>query len=464
VGLGGLGLILLAFVSWRRARRDLRLLAGVGAVGLWLAFGPLFSASHLTFHIPGLGEMRRPARYDILFILALAAFSGQGFRFFMAGRGGVLAKRIMTKRILTALAILHTLSAGLLILIACPVLGYWFWHALIAAIHPASFAEGTKNPIPKLLTLSRDLSHDFLWMAAALGLVALVISGVSFKRQNRLHAALPTRVSWTPFLFILLVASMVRLHWVHFHPFPSDFYAKPPTTLAALDLPNKSLWRVTHYLEYPGDAMWLMHHNPVSHMDLYEREKAALSFGIHAIFGIRHASAHLPLLWHWSHPLRPAELSARYLLSDLDFNTYLGSPTVKLGQYGNMYVYELLDYAPRLEWLPHENPSEAFLKPGLTVFEPRDGSLELSGNFNPGDTLIFREHFWPGWQARMDGGKWQPMIRDAVGFQFWVVDQAGSKIEIVFFPRGFFALCVACAVGFMGMAGISRVFLRRSKV
>ncbi len=454
VGLGGLGLLMLFFARRRSLSPRLLVLGGIGLAGLWLALGPLLFASHITFHLPGFGEMRRPGRYDILFLLALAAFCGHGLRGFLAGR-----HRIALHKLLPIGAALHALGAGALLYLG---LSAWPWSLISTQVHG-------KNYGPKLMVLCRDLGHDFIWMALALFLCSWVWRRSPSRSDRRV---------FLPLLFLLLGAGSLRLHWVHFHKFPSDYYTRPPTTLPVLDLKNKPFWRITHYLEYPGDSLWLMHHQPLRRLDLYEREKSALSYGIHAVYGIRHASAHLPLLWNWGRVMAPTDLSARYLLTDHDFTSFHGQALEKLGRYGSVAVYEMPSYAPRLERKPSRsdaNPQaldslqdspppcpEAFARHAdLCALEPRDGQLEIRGSFKAGDTLVFREHYWPGWQMRTGDGRWQPMLRDVNGFQYGVIDQVNSKIEMRFFPIAFFKLCALCAAGFALLTGYCHSVAKR---
>lgn len=445
VGLGGLGLLMLFFARRRGLSPRLLVLGGLGLAGLWLALGPLLFASHLTFHLPGFGQMRRPGRYDILFILALAAFSGHGLRGFLARPARARRHRLPLQNLFPAAVAVHALGAVTLLFLG---LSAWPWAQISTHAHGKDYA-------PKLMALCRDLSHDFLWMTLALFLCAWL-----WRRSDRR--------AFLPLLFLLLGAGSLRLHWVHFHPFPSDYYTRPPATLGALDLNDKPFWRLTHYLEYPGDSLWFMHHQPLRHLDLYDREKAALSYGIHAVFGLRHASAHLPLLWRWGRATPPTDLSARYLLTDQSLTAFHGQALETLGRYGSVSVYEMPGYAPRLERKPRRDGAGAHARASVPVDspscpedfarhadlcarEPRDGQLELRGPFQAGDTLLFREHYWPGWQMRSGDGRWQPLLRDSIGFQYAVMDQSNSKIEMRFFPDAFFRLCGVCAAAFAAL-------------
>src|SRR5690606_14360216 len=77
---GALALFFCFFASWKRANGNMRLLWIVGAAGLWLAFGAHAGASQILYEIPVLNNFRRPARYLILFVLAMAVLSGHGFQ------------------------------------------------------------------------------------------------------------------------------------------------------------------------------------------------------------------------------------------------------------------------------------------------------------------------------------------------------------------------------------------------
>lgn len=489
LGLGGAAFLMLGFFSWRKANRDLRVLIGIGLAGLWLALGPLGFAADLTFHLPLLGDMRRPARYDILGVLVIAALSGFGFRRLAAASApthGFGVGRKAGRWGIPTLAAAHALGGALLIGISLsPNLA-----RDLGSFLPGSLTGTGKNYVPKIMALSEGIGHDFLWMAAALGLIGLIwLKGKGGNREAK------ARFRWaTTCLFFLLGLSLIRLHWVHFHPFPSDFYARKPETLAALDLPDLPFWRITHYLEYPGDSLWLMHHHPTARMDLYEREKAALSFGIHAIYGIRHVSAHLPLLWKWG-DLKPSELSARYLLSDLEFTRFRGDSVSKLVSYGTMHVYAVGNTRPRLERLAGPRPPSAGLPapmseaggsgPGralasanppasrhcpegfashldLCARENRDGYLTVFGPFRAGDTLLFRERYWPGWQARLEGESWRSMRSTPENFAFLEIGRPAGKIELRYFPTALFRLMAFSGLAFAGLAWMAgRLFRPR---
>jgi hypothetical protein len=182
-----------------------------------------------------------------------------------------------------------------------------------------------------------------------------------------------------------------------------------------MDLSTRPYWRVDTYLEYPGTEMWEMHHDPLRRVDLFEREKRALSFGVHAVFGIRHVGAHMPLLWPWRPPLTPGEKSARYLLSNREMDHYRGSALKRLEAYDSVRVYEVMDWKPRFEILRRDSaitasetcPAGFSGYGGLCVFEPRDGQVRIRGDFRPGDTLVFREHRHGGWRLRIGPGPWQ---------------------------------------------------------
>jgi hypothetical protein len=465
VGFGGLALLMLAFLSWKSASPELKRMALSGAIGLWLALGPLLGASQATFHLPILGDMRRPGRWDILLILALAAWSGQGFRRFFALLPHLpWVHQLWRRRLLLLVTLAHALG-GLLFW----ALGYWpkLWQTLLPLVHSGS----GKDYAPKLIALSRGFGQDLALMGLAL---CAIVWAIHSHKRHETHRHLGQIA-----FFLILIFSLVRLHWISFHPFPSDFYAKPPPVLQAIDLETKAFWRTTHYLEYPGDSLWRMHHQPLASMDMYEREKNALSYGIHAIYGIRHVGAHLPLLWDWRRNPRPTELSARYLFSDQKMDEFQGSVLKDLGVYGGIHAYEMENALPRLQRFPGHARDPATLSQqkcpkgysrsgNLCVDEPYDGQLTVRGLppegkrtlFQAGDILLFREHAWNGWEARVDGGPWKPLQRDLLGFQFVPFDGEAERVEIRFYPRIFFWLISWSLVCFALLAVTCHFYMR----
>jgi hypothetical protein len=206
-----------------------------------------------------------------------------------------------------------------------------------------------------------------------------------------------------------------------------------------MDLATKPFWRVDHYLEYPGTEMWQMHHDPLRRMDLFEREKTALGYGIHAIFGIKHVGGHMPLLWPWDTSLTPGEKSARYLLSNKDLGRFHGSPLKSIARYDSVRVYAVLDWKPRIELRPGAaSPVDSAAQicqagfsgyGGICVYEPRDGWVEVRGRFQAGDTSVFREHWHRGWRVRVDHGEWGKPESYSGVFMAHAFSRAASQAE-----------------------------------
>jgi hypothetical protein len=273
-------------------------------------------------------------------------------------------------------------------------------------------------------------------------------------------------------LFVILLADLLRLHWDHFYPFPSDFYRKPPETVKFLDQATSPFWRVSHYLEYPGLEMWQMHNDPMAHFNLLEREKLSLSFGIHAIFGYKHVGAHLPLLWNWDPSLSPAGKSTRYLFTNRDLSFFRGDSVKLLGKSDGVNAYQLPGWRPRIERLPAspstDSPSATACPQGysghggLCVYEPRDGHLTVLGAFHPGDTLIFRERAYSGWRYRIDHGSWRKAPESADHFLAMPLPTGAAAVEVAFFPRDFYLLS-ALAAALTALIGLFLMFVRLKK-
>jgi hypothetical protein len=458
---GVLGLFFCFFASWKRARGDMRLLWIVGLLGLWIAFGAHLGASQILYHVPVMNNFRRPARFLILFVMALAALSAHGFQRWTARPRG--------RRLPAVLALAGILlSAAFLALRASPGLAA----SLLDFVQGWRSLDPAKDYSGKVAALAGRLSFDFLFIAvsgAALWYAARILPGPRARSQRRMRGAALV------LLLAVLVADLVRLHWDHFHLFPRSYYREPPATVTLLDDSSRPFWRVSHYLEYPGLEMWRMHNNPLASMDLIDREKAALGYGIHAVFGYDHVGAHLPLLWNWPRGLTPAEKSARYLLTNRKLSTYHGDSLRFLGERGPIRVYELPAWRPRFELRlaagapgaslgpgdsavggapgsnpghgPHpEHPGPTSCDPGfaghggLCVREVRDGGMEIRGSFRTGDTLTIRERAYPGWLVRVDDSSWQVAQSTPEHFLTVPFSSSAAQVELAYVPRDFHIL------------------------
>jgi hypothetical protein len=478
VYLGGLGLFFCFFASPKRARSDLRWVWILGAVGLWLSFGAHLGASQILYHLPVLNNFRRPARFLILFAFAMAALSGHGLQRWLGHpKGGRNAGRFAMAALL--------LGGGFAALRFLPEI----LHSLLAAVQKIKHLDPSKDYGAKVSALLGRWAIDCVFLSvsaaalwrqartrapkAALASAPSARSGFNGSRAPRLGILL---------LFLALLADLLRLHWDHFYLFPPDYYRKPPITVQALDQATSPYWRVSHYLEYPGLEMWEMHNDPVKHFGLLEREKDALSCGIHAIFGYRHVTAHMPLLWQWDPSLTPAEKSTRYLFSNRDIDAYRKDALILSGRYGTVNAYELLDWRPRLETASHRRAEGALAREsagsrdreirsarnrtecesgysgygGLCVLEPRDGEFQVRGDFAKGDTLIIRERFNAEWRYRIDGGEWKSPVETPDRFAALPVDQAAGRIEMVYFPKRFYAIVGFALVLTAGLSGLLR--------
>ncbi len=391
--IGAAALLALLFAAPSRAGPRLRALGLCGLLGLWLALGSHFGAAQVLYHLPLLDNFRRPARWDILFVLALAAWSGHG-----------LQRWLGTAHATRRHAWLWALAGGAAVFgLLC---GAAESPSLVAHLLRVAGALRPLNPAKDYAVKLTGLLRDWKWDGAVFAVSAAALALGGHIRTRRL----------APWLFMLLALDLLHIDWLHFYAFPSDFYRRPPVSLAALDLSTRPFWRVDHYLEYPGTEMWQMHHDPLRRLDLYRREKTALSYGISAVFGIPHVGAHMPLLWPWDSSLTPGEKSARYLLANVDLTRFHGSPLQPLARFDSVRVYTVLDWKPRLE-VRRARPAPPDTAPtlcpagfsgygGLCVHQPWDGDVEVRGSFGVGDTLIFREHWHRGWRLRVNQNGW----------------------------------------------------------
>lgn len=469
--IGALGLFFCFSASWRRAGSDMTTLWVIGAVSLWLAAGAHFGASQILYHVPVLNNFRRPARFVILFVLAMSALSGHGFQRWTARAHRARGLWISAALFLSAAAALFALRA----------------HAsqLIAFASHFKRLDPSKDYAGKISTLLSDGGVDVFFLslsAAALAYCALARPG----RGARLRQAL---------LFAVLVADLTRLHWDHFYRFPASYYRTPPASAAVLDQATTPFWRVSHYLEYPGLESWNMHNDPLAHLDLFEREKNALSCGIHAVFGYRHVSAHLPLMWKWEAGTRPSDKAARYLFANRALDVFRGDSLKPLGRFGEITAYELTDWRPRIELIspaaaaaatpsgataPGAGPpaTQAPAAPaadstpcpsgyaghgGLCVREIRDGEISVRAPARPfpaGVTVMIRERFQPQWRYRESGGPWKAPLESREHFLLLPVTSPAASLDLSYRPADFYRLAglggIVTALVLLGFGFVSR--------
>lgn len=216
--------------------------------------------------------------------------------------------------------------------------------------------------------------------------------------------------------------------------------------------------------------MWRMHNDPLANFPLIEREKLALTHGIHAVFGYRHVTAHLPLLWKWEPGTTYAGKSARYFFSNLDLPAYKGDSLESLGTFGPVHAFEVKGWRPRLEWtpLPPEGRArETACGPGfsghggLCVRERKDGEFDVRGAFAAGDTLIVRERFHPEWRYRLDGGEWLRPGETSDHFLSMPFAAPAVRVEVSYFPRSFYRTLGLCLAVSLVLAVFFRLRKRR---
>ncbi|MDQ3002712.1 MAG: hypothetical protein M3Y08_15795 [Fibrobacterota bacterium] len=470
--LGGLGLFFCFFASPRRANRDLRWVLILGAIGLWLSFGAHLGASQILYHVPVLNNFRRPARFLILFVLAMAVLSGHGFQRWLGHPKGRRAAGWFS---LAALALAGSFAT---IRFLPEVM-----QSLLAVVQSFKKLDPAKDYAGKVAALLGRGAMDFAFLSLSAGVLRFQL------RLKQIASAIfplhrSSRDIGIALLFLVLLADLLRIHWDHFYLFPSDFYRRPPETVQVLDQPTEPFWRVTHYLEYPDLEMWQMHNDPVAHFDLLDREKSVLSCGIHAIFGYKHVTAHMPLMWKWEGNLSAAGKSTRYLFTNRNLAAYGPDSLNLLGRFGSVNAYELRNWRPRLETASHWKAEKASLLSdsgyraatnatscengfsgygGLCAREVRDGDFLVKGRFVSGDTLLVRERYNPEWKYRVDGGPWRKPLETPDHFVAMPLSAAAQSVELTYSPTSFYTAALFCVLLTGLLAGFFRFIQIRKK-
>ena len=461
--LGVLGICFCAFASWGRAGPDMRLLWVAGLVGLWLAFGAHLGASQILYRVPVFNNLRFPGRYLVLAALGFAALSAHGFQRWL-GRprhGGRLPAVLIVAGLAGA--------AAFLALRLVPEAGT----ALLEAVREVKRLDPAKDYAEKIADLASRLSQDGVVTALA-GLALWLAAAFTRRMPKRRWFGIPARPALL-ILFAVQCLDLLRLHWDHFYPFPASYYRVQPATAPLMDAPSRPFWRIASYLEYPGTELWRMHNDPLASWPLFEREKDALGYGVHAVFGYRHVSALLPLLWRWEPGTPPSAKGARYLLSNLDMAAFGGDSLRSLGREGEVRVYEVAGWRPRFERRPGPAAAEGPAGPGaeaesaqsdaaaatrladtrpanagppiagvceageagwdgLCVKEIRDGRIRIRGAFAPGDTLRVRERAYPGWRYRLGEGPWRDAPESPDHFLALPLDAPADVVDLAYTP------------------------------
>ncbi|MBF0431447.1 MAG: hypothetical protein HQK83_09225 [Fibrobacteria bacterium] len=412
VYIGGLGFFFVFFQQRKRWMHIhyLSLLAGI--IGIWFAMGPLFGASHILYQIPFANNLHVPARFTILFVFSLSIFSGLGIQNWL--RRGMPVKAI------------YTITIGAILLSAISILLYThpgFFVQLTEHMKTSGRLDEGKDYLEKILFLFKGISVDAAIIAFVFLLTAL---------------CRPFQIKYA--LVLLLLIDLTRINWEHFYLFPSDYYSDTPSTIEHLDYHTSPFWRISHYVEYDTHEYWQLHNNPHQHWNIFLREKALMTYGIHAIYGLRHESAESPMLWKWDRKLSLADKSVRYFFS----NTLPPSQAYLIYKEGNNQVFENYYWSPRIELkkvLP-DTSQHTFCQPpfkgykNLCVHEPRDGHILIQGRFTSGDSLIIREHYFPQWLYRIKGNEWkEPSLTED---NFMVVPFTGETkgVELKYVPSG----------------------------
>lgn len=539
--LGFLPLFFLFFVPWRRLDANCKTLLLLVLLALWVALGPLLQAGQLLFQIPMVQDLRRPGRILILLSLGLAVFSGNGLDRYLArfakerrdeGKNPAGSSR-PGRAFLLRLPPWGFFLGGILLFLFLHLLSSraGFLHFVQSVAESFLSLHPDKDYARKIRLLSGNVAEDALFIAlsglALLALPALAarLSATPHFRPRPRPAALAAglcrrlplpfrpgafpllarglgRVRATAFaafllLFPVLLLDLLRLHHRYFYRFPASFYREPPRSLSLLDPETSHFYRIRHDLEYGKDGAWNLHHDPLNHLSLFEREKEALSFGIHAVFHRDHAEAFLPLLWKEGRETPPERKSLRYLLTNARAPAGYrligplgdGPEAAETGFHG-VRVFENSAWRPRFERKTRDSSAAPALSKSPTASpinrmapalssSQEHGGLQVrrhhagrytvrpaKGLFQPGDTLFFREHFHAEWRYRLlrpmpehgpepepapgPGiraatlpkalpGLWEKPRRAETAFMALVIEAPAPGLEIRFIPFSFYS-------------------------
>ncbi|RME44883.1 MAG: hypothetical protein D6791_12130 [Chloroflexi bacterium] len=430
VGYAGVLTVLLAPLGFLMYRERLtRLLMGLAVIALAFSLG-IYSALHgwLTWLLPGLEQLRAPARFIFIFDLALALLAGFGLQ--------ALLRPWTTDERTTFVRYWRWLKALLLIALAVAVPVVYAVLLLTQMADPTLHLRASVSTIAVVdfvlllvagmaLLLARSRSWIRFDLLAALALALLVIDLASLGAYEDLSEQDPTR-------------NFFRREIVDFLRADPDLFRIDTRT----DI--ESLWQ-------PDTA--LVH-------GLYD------TWGVVNPLTLAYYKAFLDATGSRSSDLY-ALLNVKYLLarSDAPLDRDVWEPAYAADP--DLTVYRNRRFRPRVHLLGHArsvpdlSSAEAAIRAAnfrplqeVVVEQGRDQSgatgraqvtawdvnrVEVDTEGSKEATLVVAQVWYPGWEASVDGGDWQPVLRADGVWQAVQLPAGRHHVVLRFRPRSFYA-------------------------
>jgi len=414
------------WVSW--------LLVGLAAVALAFSLG-IYSIVHgwFTWLLPGLAQLRAPARFIFLFDLSLALLAGRGLQAMMDAWSDEEARLLQGVWRFLRTALLITLAVGVPLIYATLLL--------------------TKNDDPGML-----LRTSVITIAVMHFLLLLIVSlGLFFARKQGWMAGRT---------FALLAIGLIFIDLASLGAY-SDISETDPTT-------NFSRPAILGFLKSDPDLYRI---DARTDIDPFWQPDTALVHGLYDVWGVANplSLAYYHRYWN-SMDSRSTDkyalLNVKYLLGRKD--VVLDWDVWELAFAGDpdLNVYRYRRFQPRVHLLgrtrvvpdqdaafaalhdPTFQPlTEVILEAGELLDGP-GGRAEVrawetnrvrvhTASEGPG-VLLVAQVWYPGWEASVDGGAWQPVLRADGAFQAVLLPPGEHEVTLRFHsPRQMAGLGIA---------------------
>ncbi|MBX7235069.1 MAG: YfhO family protein [Caldilineales bacterium] len=426
-------------------RRDRRswLLVGLAALALAFSLG-VYSIIHgwLTWLLPGLEQLRAPARFIFVFDLSLALLAGRGLQAMMeawseADRAAFAAFWRFCRTLLI-----------ILIAVAIPLI-----YAVLLLTQDAAAAQHLRASI---VTIA--LMQFALFFVAGLALLYARYRGWI---RPGLFAALAVA------LVLVDLASLGAYEDISSDEPTANFYRQALVDFLATD---PDLYRLDARTDI--DALWQP--DTAQLHGLYDVWGVAnpLTLGYYVDYwnAVGSRSTDLYALLNTKYVLGRKDVTLDWQVWELVFD---GDPDLNL--------YRNRRFQPRAHLLGRATPvpdlaaaraavrspafqplAEAALEGGeaqngpggsATVASQRANDMRLMTDSSAPDVLLVSQTWYPGWEARIDGGAWQPVLRADGVWQAVQVPAGQHQVELRFRSRPFVVGLLVAAGVLLAMGG-----------
>jgi disulfide bond formation protein DsbB len=429
VGYVGVITLVLALVAVfvRRERLTWQML-GVALVALAFSLG-IYSILHgwLTWLLPGLEQLRAPARFIFLFDLAVALLAGQGLQTLL----GVWNDTMRTD--FDAL---------------------WRWLRALLLIGVAVGA-----PVIYAVLLLTQSADPTLHLRASVSTIAVVDFLLLFGLSLLLLGS--RRRQWLGRdLFGVLVLALLLLDLASLGAY-EDLGDKDPTAnfqhpaiitflqadpdLFRIDTRTdiEQMWQPDTALVYGLDDVWgVVNPLTLTYYADYLEATGGRSSDLYALTNVKYVIARKDVVLDWDN----WELA---LADDPDLNVYrfrrftprvllLGKTRAVDSLAAAQALRGQADFAPLAEVIVEGDEALAGVDGRAEVMAWDLNQVRVQTSSVARGALLVAQSWYPGWQAQVDGGDWQPVLRADGAWQAVIVPAGEHTVVLRFRPLSFF--------------------------